>query len=596
MRPLSANLLRAKSTVRLTNACDRFLPRFKRFVLASGVVTCSLFLIAIHAQAESIQRPNIIYILSDDMGFSDIGCYGSEIETPVLDSLAENGLRFTQFYNTARCCPTRASLLTGLYPHQAGVGHMMEDRGHEGYRGQLNRHCVTIAEVLRPAGYRTYISGKWHVTPFNNKAPDADKANWPRQRGFDRFYGTIHGAGSFWDPNSLTRDNTRISPAADPEYPLESQVDGEFYYTDAITDHATRFIQEHHEQSADKPFFLYVAYTAAHWPMHARERDIAKYEGRYDAGYDAIRDSRYQRMLDLGVIQAESTVNWPIPDDWKVKNHWDWDKRNMEVYAAMIDAMDQGIGKIVQSLKSTGQFDNTLICFLQDNGGCAENFGRNGKDGPRANGPTLTPLPADHLQMDMVPKQTRDGFPVRNGHNAMAGPADTYVAYGRGWATVSNTPFREYKHWVHEGGISTPLIAHWPLGISRHGEIESTPGHLIDLMTTAVDVSGAEYPATSHGGNKIHPMEGRSLRPLFDGQPIEREAIYWEHEGNRAVRAGDYKLVAKGPKGAWELYDISRDRSEQNDLSQEKPEIVEKLAAMWQEYAEKSFVLPGMRR
>ncbi|MBB3209693.1 arylsulfatase [Rhodopirellula rubra] len=586
-----------ESLVRMTpHLRGRSLNRPVTLIIALIVMALPQLVEAPRLHAESNERPNIIYILADDMGFSDIGCYGSEIETPVLDSLAENGLRFTQFYNTARCCPTRASLLTGLYPHQAGVGHMMEDRGHDGYRGQLNRRCVTIAEVLRPAGYRTYLSGKWHVTPFSNKAPDADKSNWPRQRGFDRFYGTIHGAGSFWDPNSLTRDNTRISPASDPEYPLESQVDGEFYYTDAITDHATRFIQEHHEESADKPFFLYVAYTAAHWPMHARERDIAKYEGRYDAGYDAIRDSRYQRMLDLGVIDAESTVNWPIPDSWKVKNHWEWDKRNMEVYAAMVDSMDQGIGKIVQSLKSTGQYDNTLICFLQDNGGCAESFGRNGKHGPRAAEPNLAPLPADHLQMDMAPKQTRDGYPVRGGHQAMAGPADTYVAYGRGWATVSNTPFREYKHWVHEGGISTPLIAHWPRGISRHGELESTPGHLVDLMATAVDLSGAEYPQKFHGDNEIHPMEGRSLKPLFEGQSIDREAIFWEHEGNRAVRAGDYKLVAKGPKGAWELYDISRDRSEQNDLSQEKPEIAEKLMSMWQEYAERAFVLPGMRK
>jgi len=566
---------------------------FRRTAIAFLLLSClATVLSAAPARAESTSPPNIIYILSDDMGFSDIGCYGSEIETPVLDSLADNGLRFTQFYNTARCCPTRASLLSGLYPHQAGVGHMMNDRGHEGYRGDLNRHCVTIAEALEPAGYQAYMAGKWHVTPFQTNDPDGSRPNWPLQRGFDRFYGTIHGAGSFFDPNSLTRDNTRISPHADPEYPLESQANGEYYYTDAISDHATRFIREHQEQTPDKPFFLYVAYTAAHWPMHARERDIAKYQGRYDAGYDAIRDARYQRMIDLGVITAESTVNWPIKQSWKEKQHWEWEKRNMEVYAAMVDSMDQGIGKIVQTLQSLGQFENTLICFLQDNGGCAEGLGRRGNDGPRAVGPTRNPLPDDHLQLDMIPAQTRDGYPVRKGKQAFAGPADTYVAYGQAWATVSNTPFREYKHWTHEGGIATPMIAHWPAGMTRRGELESTPGHLIDLMATAIDLSGAKYPERFHGEQPIHPLEGKSLSPLFVGEPIDREAIYWEHEGNRAVRAGDYKLVAKGAKGKWELYDISRDRSELNDLSGEKPELAQKLAAMWQSYAERAFVLP----
>ncbi|MCG8651232.1 MAG: sulfatase-like hydrolase/transferase, partial [Pirellulales bacterium] len=400
--------------------------------------------------------------MSDDMGYSDIGCYGSEIETPHLDRLAAGGLRFTQFYNTARCCPTRASLLTGLYPHQAGVGHMMSDRGHDGYRGDLNRQSVTIAEVLKTAGYRTYMTGKWHVTKTIKPRSEADKHNWPRQRGFDRFYGTIHGAGSFFDPNTLTRDNRYVSPWADDEYRPEQMANGQFYYTDAIADHAVRYITEHHFQSDDQPFFLYVSFTAAHWPMHALEKDIAKYRGKYDAGYDAIRNARYRRMVELGLIDEQSTVNWPIPDQWKEKDHWEWDKRNMEVYAAMIDSMDQGIGRIVESLQETGQLENTLICFFQDNGGCAENYGRGGVGKPRADRPSLPKLAADYLQPDMTPKQTRDGYPMRTGKGAMAGPADTAIGYGRGWATVSNTPFREYKHWTHEGGISTPLIAHWP--------------------------------------------------------------------------------------------------------------------------------------
>lgn len=538
------------------------------------------------------EKPNIIYILSDDMGFSDIGCYGGEVPTPHLDTLADHGLRFTQFYNTGRCCPTRASLLTGLYPHQAGIGHMMNDRGYDGYRGELNRNCVTIAEALKPVGYRTYMAGKWHVTSRTNPKSEADKANWPRQRGFDRFYGTIHGAGSFFDPNTLTRDNEYVSPLADPEYTTNQMANGTFYYTDAIADHACRFVDDHHQQTGDQPFFMYVAFTAAHWPMHALEKDIAKYEGKYDAGYDKIRNKRYEKMLQLGLINRGNTTNFPIPDKAKEKEHWDWDKRNMEVYAAMIDSMDQGIGRLVEALKNTGQFENTLICFLQDNGGCAEGYGRGGQGGPRASEPSLPILNDDYLQPDMTPKQSRDGYPMRTGKGSMAGPADTAIGYGQGWATVSNTPFREFKHFVHEGGIATPLIAHWPVKITRHGELEKTPGHLIDLMATAIDVSGASYPATFYNGETIKPMEGKSLAPTFEGKSIDREAIYWEHEGNRAVRVGDDKLVAKGAKGRWELYDLSVDRSEQNDLSETNPERVKQLIEMWQTYAERANVLP----
>ncbi len=555
-------------------------------------VLCLPLLCLVSVTVSAAEKPNILYIMADDMGFSDIGCYGSEIKTPNLDKLADGGIRFTQFYNTARCCPTRASLLTGLYPHQAGVGHMMDDRGVDGYRGDLNRQCVTIAEVLKSADYRTYMSGKWHVTKVVKPQSDADKHNWPRQRGFDRFYGTIHGAGSFFDPNTLTRDNEYISPFADPQYTTDQMRNGQFYYTDAIADQAARFIREHHDQADDQPFFLYVAFTAAHWPMHALEQDIAKYEGKYDEGYDAIRNARYDRMVELGLIDRSNTVNWPIADEWKESEHWEWDKRNMEVYAAMIDSMDQGIGRIVESLKETGQYENTLICYFQDNGGCAEGYGRGGVGGPRAESPSLPPLGDDYLQPDMTPKQSRDGYPMRTGKGSMAGPADTAIGYGRGWATVSNTPFREYKHWVHEGGISTPLIAHWPDKIMRQGELETTPGHLVDLMATAVDISGATYPQQFHNGQAIKPMEGKSLVPAFLGQPIEREAIYWEHEGNRAVRVGDYKLVAKGAKGKWELYNIALDRSEQNDLCIEKPFMTKKLAELWEAYAQRADVLP----
>jgi len=524
------------------------------------------------------KKPNVIVILSDDMGYSDIGCYGSEIKTPVLDGLAGNGVRFTQFYNTARCCPTRGCILTGLYPHQAGIGHMMNDRGVDGYRGDLNNNCVTIAEALKPAGYSTYVSGKWHVT--KEVKPEGPKHNWPLQRGFDRFYGTIHGAGSFYDPNSLTRDNTQISPTADPEYKPDT-----YYYTDAISDHAVRFIKENPQ---GKPFFMYVAYTAAHWPMHALPQDIAKYKGVYDKGYEAIRKARFERMKQLGVIKPNAKLS-PAPEKWADNKHKEWDIRNMEVYAAMIDSMDQGIGKIVRTLKQAGQFDNTLIMFMQDNGGCAEGMGRK-ESQERADKPG-TPMDPAELQTAMIPKKTRDGWPVLKGTKVMAGPADTYLGYGKGWANVSDTPHREYKHWVHEGGISTPLIAHWPKGITARNELRDEPGHLIDIMATCVDISGAQYPA-EFKGEKIKPMEGRSLVPVFGNQPLDREALYWEHEGNRAIRMDDWKLVAKGRNGSWELYDISKDRSELNDLSKTHPERADELAAKWQVYAERANVIP----
>ena len=529
------------------------------------------------------KKPNIILIMSDDMGYSDIGCYGSEVSTPNLDSLAAGGLRFTHFYNTARCCPTRASLMSGLYPHQAGVGHMMGDRGQDGYRGNLSKNCMTIAEVLKTAGYGTYMAGKWHVT--RHTAPTGPKFNWPCQRGFDRFYGTIHGAGSFYDPNTLTRDNTMISPYADGEYKPEV-----FYYTDAISDHAAKFVEEHDKARPETPLFMYVAYTAAHWPMHALEKDIAKYKGRYDGGYGPVRKARYAKMKKLGVIEDHWKLS-PQAGNWDSVQNKAWEARCMEVYAAMIDNMDAGIGRIVAALKKTGRLEDTLILFLQDNGGCAEGMGRGGGGKGRADKPPLRPMDAKALQTGMVPRQTRDGYPLRKGVGAMPGPADTYIGYGKGWANVSNTPFREYKHWVHEGGISTPLIAHWPAGIKATNGLRHHPGHLIDIMATCVDLAGATYPA-EYKGNKIKPMEGRSLAPAFADKPIQRDAIYWEHEGNRAVRVGKWKLVAKGRGGKWELYDTAADRSELNDLAGEQPERVEQLADLWTKYAQRANVLP----
>ncbi|MBM3851626.1 MAG: arylsulfatase [Verrucomicrobia bacterium] len=535
--------------------------------------------------------PNVVLIMSDDMGYSDLGCYGGEIPTPHLDALATGGLRFTQFYNAARCCPTRASLLTGLYPHQAGIGHMVEDLGTPAYQGELNRRSVTIAEVLKPAGYRCYLTGKWHVTP--GRPPERMKArteNWPLRRGFDRFYGTIHGSGSFWDPSALVRDDRFVSPADDPEY-----APAEYYYTDAISDHAVRFVREHARDHGAQPFFLYVAYTAAHWPMHARESDIARHRGRYDAGYHALRASRWEKQKRLGVVREQWGLS-PTAEDFAQVQDPAFERRCMEVYAAMIAVMDEGIGRLVAELKAQGRFDNTLILYLQDNGGCAETNGRLGTGQPRAAQPSLPPLERSALQMVSRPPQTRDGWPVRQGYGVLPGAADTYIAYGRGWANVSNTPFREYKHWVHEGGISTPLIAHWPAGMKagsgggrEAGSLVHEPAHLIDLMATCVDLGGAEYPMT-FGGQAITPREGRSLKPLFTApaQPLAASPrpLFWEHEGNKALRLGQWKLVAKH-KQPWELYDLEADRTEQRNLAAAQPERLRAMAAQWQSWADR---------
>ncbi len=525
-----------------------------------------------------IGKPDIVVILADDMGFSDLGCFGGEIGTPHLDALAAGGLRFTQFYNTARCCPTRASLLTGLYPHQAGVGHMMEDRGMDGYRGDLNRTGVTIAEALKPSGYRSYATGKWHVT--RHVDPEGPKHNWPLQRGFDRFYGTITGAGNFYDPSTLTRDDTQISPFADPEYRP-----ARYYYTDAISDHAVRYIADHGRDQKDKPFFLYVAYTAAHWPMQAPEEDVAKHRGRYDAGYDAIRRARHEKATRLGVVDPAWALT-PAAKSWEDVAGKPWEARCMEVYAAMVDRMDRGIGRIVEALRKAGRLENALVLYLQDNGGCAEGMGRT-PDVDRAGKPTLPPVKPEVVLGGIRPPQTRDGWPVLTGTKIMPGPADTYIAYGEGWANVSNTPFRSFKHWVHEGGISTPLIAHWPAHLKRAGELERQPGHLVDVMATCVDVAGAAYPKEG-----VAPLEGRSLVPAFEGRRIERDAIYWEHEGNRAVRAGKWKLVARGPGGPWELYDMDADRTEMRDLAAAEPGRVKELASKWEAWARRAHVLP----
>src|SRR5688572_10341912 len=441
--------------------------------------TTLLALLLFAVAQEPPARPNIVILLADDMGFSDIGCYGSEIATPNLDRLAAGGLRFTQFYNTARCCPTRASLLTGLYPHQAGMGHMTADRGHDGYRGDLDQRCVTLAEVLQPAGYTTAMCGKWHVTKA--VAADAARDNWPCQRGFDVFFGTLAGGGSYYAPSTLMEGNAPVGEL--PE---------DFYYTDALSERAAAIVRE---QPDGTPLFLYLAYTAPHWPLHAREADVAPCRARYAAGWDALRAARHARQIELGIVDAA----WPLaPRDprvpaWDDAEHKAWESERMAVYAAQVEAMDRGIGRLVDALRARGRLDHALFLFLADNGACAEEVTAQWRNAT-------------------IPRTAPDGRPLRQGNapEVTPGPDDTFASYGRAWANASNTPFRSYKHWVHEGGIATPLVVHWPDGIAARGELRHEPAHLIDVMATCVAVAGARYPER-RGDQRVRPMEGTSL-------------------------------------------------------------------------------------
>lgn len=515
------------------------------------------------------KRPNILLILNDDMGYSDIGCYGGEVDTPNLDRLAQGGLRFSQFYNTARCSPSRASLLTGLHPHQTGIGILTYDSGPEGYAGNLNQRCATIAEVLKPSGYRNYLSGKWHVSSNLTQPTDS----WPMQRGFDEFFGTIIGAGSFYDPNTLTRGNENAEQ--------EARKPG-FFYTDAISDEAVRMVREHKAKHAAKPFFQYVAYTAPHWPLHAHPQDIAKYKGRFDAGWDTLREQRLERLVNSGILDAQwqLTGRDPRQPAWTDAEHKAWLANCMEVYAAQIDRMDQGIGRILRALEETGQLDDTLVIFLSDNGACAEDIPEN--------------VTIDELvnKLMIARSHTRDGAEVRFGNKPeiAPGPEDTYQSYGQAWANLSNTPFRLYKHWIHEGGISTPLIFHWPNGIAQRGEIRHTPGYLPDIMATICDVTGTAYPQALDGRG-ILPLEGHSLKRAFAADAGDRPPMFWEHEGNAAVRIGKWKLVREYPRD-WELYDMEADRTETRDLAAQHPDRVADMQRQYEAWAARCGVLP----
>ncbi|MVN92331.1 arylsulfatase [Mucilaginibacter aquatilis] len=508
-----------------------------------------------HAQKKHVvtKKPNIIIILADDMGYSDIGCFGSETQTPNLDRMAKTGLVMTQFYNASRCCPSRASLLTGLYQHQAGVGDMVNHRVEPAYQGWLNNNCVTIAEVLKGAGYNTYMAGKWHV----GTAP----GRWPVNRGFDHHFGLIDGAGSYFDPTNPYRPNQKLTIALDDQSYVPQKG---FYATDAYADYAVKYIKDN--KQSGKPFFLYMAFTAPHWPLHALPADVAKYKGKYMAGWDKLRKQRFNRMKQLGIINTTTTLS---PRDSKVPD-WNsltdaektvWDEK-MAVYAAMIDRMDQNIGRIKQAIRESGEENNTVIMFLSDNGASSESI----------KGPGFTP---EMLAANQKP----------------ASDPSSFTAYGFEGANVSNTPLTLFKHWVYEGGTATPFIVSYPAVIKKHIESKQ-PGHLVDLMATCIDLSGAKYPST-YKGNSIKPTEGISLLPVIKGKPWKgHDALFWEHEGNRAVRQGSWKLVSDYPANKWHLYNIVEDRSEQNDLSVKYPQTVKKLEQLYNNWSNRIGVVP----
>jgi arylsulfatase A-like enzyme len=504
--------------------------------------------------------PNIVLILADDLGYSDVGCFGGEIRTPNLDRLGRTGVRFSQFFNTARCSPSRASLLTGLHPHQTGIGILTDEDPPGGYPGSLNDRCATLAEMLSADGYVTGLSGKWHMSSSLREPTDS----WPTRRGFQHFFGTIAGAGSYYQPPTLHRGEEDAS---------EEFEDPGFLYTQAIADDAVAFIGE--AASAGTPFFSYVAFTAPHWPLHAPEDDVGAYDGVFDAGWDALREQRLVRQRQEGLLDADAELSARDPDvaAWDDVEDKHWWLRRMQVYAAQVERLDRGVGQILDELERQGALENTLVVFLSDNGACAEEL------------PIGDPS-AFAARRTLVPGQTRDGRPIRVGNlpDIDPGPEDTYASYGRAWANLSNTPFRLYKRWVHEGGIACPLIVHWPAGGLSEGAVIGAPFQLPDFVPTILEATGAAYAGPSE--RELLPLEGESMLAVLRGEAVDRSAatLYWEHIGNCSVRRGDWKLVREY-LGEWELYDLSDSRTEERDLAADKPELVAELAADWEAWA-----------
>lgn len=533
------------------------------------------------AKTAPAKKPNIIVIMADDMGFSDLGCYGGEVNTPNINYLANNGIRYTNFYNTSRCCPTRASLLTGLYNHQAGIGKMSDAEDTPGYLGHLGDNTVTIAEVLKTAGYNTAMSGKWHVSNTNGRPTPKEQLQWlnhhiefpefspiaqyPTSRGFDKYFGTIWGVVDFFDPFSLVSGTKPITT-----------VPKNYYHTDAINDTAVAYIKGY--ARSDKPFFLYVAENAPHWPLHAKPEDIAKYKDTYKGGWDAIREARYQKMIKLGLIDPATTKlskRWHDDLKWENNSDKDYDAEAMAVHAAMIDCMDQGIGRIIAALKQSGQLDNTLIVVLSDNGASPENAAGYGPGFDR-------------------PNETRDGRSIsysqkKDNH---PGPETVYASIGQRWANVANTPYQFWKAESYEGGVHTPMIAFWPKGITaKKGSFNNRVGHVMDFMSTFVEVAGAKYPET-YKGRSITPTSGLSLAESFTGkQGGGHNELFNEHFGARYARQGDWKITSMGDT-TWHLFNLAADRTETNDLRTQNPEKVKELSALWRTWANTHNVFP----
>ncbi len=496
-------------------------------------------LIGCLASLKAAERPNIILILVDDMGFSDIGCYGGEIDTPNLDALSKEGLRFTQFYNYGRCCPTRASLMTGLHPHQVGIGHMTEPPerplGITGpYQGNLNDDCTTLAQVLKSVGYHTLMTGKWHLGYHSQD-------DWPLARGFDRYFGGISGAFNYFKPSGnrgLLDGNSRTEPADD------------FYATDTFTDVACSYISDA-VRNDDQPFFLYLAYNAPHWPLNSKWEEYQKYKGRYTGGWEALMRSRLAKQKQLGIFTDDVVPAPHVGPRWdslSPQQREDLDSI-MAAYAGCVDSIDQNIGKLRKHLEELGKFDNTLIFFLSDNGACQEggDLGRGSEEWVKH------------------PPQGTQG-----------------IRLGLAWANASNTPFRLYKHFVHEGGACTPMIACWPAGIpsNNSGGFVRQTAYLPDFMATCLELAGAAYP------DDKPPYVGKSLVPLLQGEnkPIHTEPMFWEHEGNAAMRLGKWKLVREYKK-PWELYNIDKDRTEMKNLASKRAAKRDEMVAAWEAWA-----------
>lgn len=551
------------------------------------------------AASRAADRPNILVILGDDMGYSDLGCFGSEIRTPNLDALAKNGLRFSAFYNSSRCCPSRASLLTGLYPHQAGIGHFVRNAKSRfpGYQGRLTDRCVTLAEVLKSAGYGTYAVGKWHVN-----------VPGPTDRGFDEFYGFTHGyAVDSWDETMMVR--------LPKGHPKRSYPPGEYFATNAIADHALDFLDIARNKEEESPWFLYVAFQAAHFPVQAPPELTATYVDTYRQGWDVVREKRLERMKELGLIDKDTLLpprekidafevarrHGSMTDDG---HNPPWDTleparqadlaQRMAVYAAAVEMLDKNVGRLVDSLREHGELDNTLILFMSDNGACAEwdpyGFDLNPDDyknhapGHGVDGGTPRKPNVLHSGEELA---------------KMGGPGSMF-SYGCAWANVGNTPLAFYKHYAHEGGIRSPFIAHWSGKVANPGSLFDGPGHVFDVMATCVDLSGAKYPKKFHG-HEILPMEGQSLVPALKGEKRPGRVLVFEHEHNWAIRIGDWKLVSENglgrnglrPNAVRKLYNLKDDPTEQHDLSAKHPDRVESMTKKFLSEARRTLVLPA---